>query len=60
MMKEQKDRILRVLVANRNDYVRECERRIAEEQGKITGADRMANIFLDILDAESQESEEVE
>lgn len=60
MMKEQKDRILRVLVANRNDYVRECERRIAEEQGKITGADRMANIFLDILDAESHGSEEVE
>jgi len=57
MTKEQKDRVLIALTTNRNDYVRECERRIAEEQGKITGADRMANIFLDILDAAPQESE---
>lgn len=60
MMKEQKDRIIKALVADRNDYVMECEIRIAEEQGKITGANRMISIFLDILDAESHGSEEVE
>lgn len=49
MTKEQKDKILKALVENRNNYARECERRIAAENGKITGADYMLQRFLDVL-----------
>lgn len=60
MTKEQKDKILKALAVNRNDYVRDCNERIAEEQGKIIGADYMLQRFLDILriEVEPQESEE--
>lgn len=60
MTKEQKDKILKALAEDRNDYARDCDRRIAEEQGKIRGADYMVQRFLDILETEveSQESEE--
>lgn len=59
MTKEQKDKILKALAEDRNDYVRDCDRRIAEEQGKIRGADYMIQRFLDILgtEIEPQESE---
>lgn len=52
MTKEQKDKILKVLAENRNDYARECNRRVAEEQGKIIGADYMLQRFLDVLKTE--------
>ena len=55
MTKEQKDKILKALAEERNDYVRDCDRRIAEEQGKIIGADYMIQRFLDILKTESEE-----
>lgn len=60
MTKEQKDRIRKELVVDRNDYVRDCNRRIAEENGKITGADYMLQRFFDALSigdrpAESEE-----
>ena len=60
MTKEQKDKIFKALVEDRNDYARDCDRRIAEEQGKIRGADYMLQRFLDILETEiePQESEE--
>ena len=60
MTKEQKDKILKALAEDRNYYARECERRIAEEQGKINGADYMIQRFLDVLktDVEPEESEE--
>ena len=56
---EQKEKILKTLAEDRNDFVRECEKRITAEQGKILGADYMIQRFLDILetDVESQESE---
>lgn len=59
MTKEQKDKILKLLVEDRNNYARDCERRIAQENGKITGADYMLQRFLDILntEVEPQESE---
>lgn len=59
MTKEQKDEILKTLAEDRNEYVRDCNRRIAEEFGKITGADYMLQRFLDILRTEvkSDESE---
>ena len=62
MTKEQKDKILKALAEDRNDYARDCTRRIAEENAKITGADYMLQRFLDILstEVESQESEEKE
>lgn len=61
MRKEQKDKVIKTLVGDRNDYARDCNRRIAEENGKITGADYMLQRFLDILntEVEPQESEEV-
>lgn len=53
MTKEQKDKILKALAEDRNDYAREIERRIAAEQGKITGADYMLQrLFLNILNTE--------
>ena len=60
MTKEQKDKILKALAEDRNDYARECEKRIVAEQGKIMGADYMVQRFLDILrtETEPQESEE--
>ena len=63
MTKEQKDKILKAIAEDRNDYARDCDRRIAEEQGKIVGADYMLHRFLDVLrtDVEPQaESEEKE
>lgn len=61
MTREQKDKILKALAEDRNDYARDCDRRIAEEQGKIRGADYMIQRFLDVLrtEVEPQESEEV-
>jgi hypothetical protein len=53
--KEQKDKILKTIAEDRNDYARDCNRRIAEEQGKIIGADYMLQRFLDILKTESEE-----
>ena len=60
MTKEQKDKILKALVEDRNYYARECERRIAEEQGKVMGADYMLQRLLDVFETEvePQESEE--
>lgn len=55
MTKEQKEKILKALAEDRNDYAREIERRIASEQGKIIGADYMLQRFLDVLNSESEE-----
>ena len=55
MTKEQKDKILKAIAEDRNDYARDCNRRIAEENGKITGADYMLQRFFDILKTESEE-----
>lgn len=52
MTKEQKDKIIKALADERNDYARDCTRRIAEENAKITGADYMIQRFLNILSAE--------
>lgn len=53
MTKEQKDKILKAIAEDRNDYARDCNRRIAEEQGKIVGADYMLQRFLDVLRTEA-------
>lgn len=59
MTKEQRDKLLKTLTEVRNDYARDCIRRIAEENGKITGADYMLQRFLDVFETEVelQESE---
>lgn len=59
MIKEQKDKILKLMVEDRNNYARECNKRIEKEFGKIAGADYMLQRFLDILgtEVEPQESE---
>ena len=56
MRKEEKDKIIKTLVENRNNYARDCGIRIEREYGKIAGADYMLQRFLDIL-SEPQESE---
>lgn len=60
MRKEQKDKILKLMAEDRNDYVRDCNERIAKEYGKIAGADYMFQKFLDVLitEVEPQENEE--
>ena len=55
MTREQKDKIVKVLAEDRNDYVMDCNRRIAEEQGKIIGADYMFQRFLDVLRTEVEQ-----
>ena len=57
MTKEQKDKILKELADERNYYARDCNRRIAEENGKIEGADYMLQRFLDILHTEVEPQE---
>ena len=57
MTKEQKDKILKALAEDRNCFARDCNRRIAVETGKITGADYMLQRFLDILNTEVESEE---
>lgn len=57
MTREQKDKIMKLLAEERNDYVTDCNRRIEKEQGKILGADYMLQRFLDILRIESEKNE---
>jgi hypothetical protein len=52
MTKEQKDKILKALAEERNDYARGCQKRVEKEWGKIEGADYMLHRFLDILNTE--------
>lgn len=49
MTKEQKDKILKALAEDRNNYARDCQERIEREYGKIEGADYMLQRFLDVL-----------
>ena len=60
MTKEQKNKILKAIAEDRNDYTRDCNRRIAEEQGKITGADYMLQRFIDVLRTEVEPQAESE
>ncbi len=57
---EQKNKILKAIAEERNYFSKECEKRIAEEQGKVMGADYMLQRFLDVLrtEVETQKSEE--
>lgn len=63
MTKEQKDKILKALAEDRNDYARECVDRITAEQGKIMGADYMMQRFFNVLNTEvesrAEESEDI-
>lgn len=52
MTKEQRDKILKVMAEERNDYVKYCNERITKENGKITGADYMLQRFFDVLRTE--------
>ena len=62
MTREQKDKILKALTEGINDYARGCNERIAEERGKIMGADYMLRRFFDVLntEVEPQKSEGAE
>ena len=57
MTKEQRDKILKAIAEDRNDYARDCDRRIAKENGKIEGADYMLQRFLDVLKTEVEPQE---
>lgn len=60
MTKEQKDKFFKLLAEERNSYVRDRNRRIAEENGKITGADYMLERFFDVLSMDGKEEKESE
>ena len=60
MTKEQRHKILRALAEDRNNYARECDRRIATENGRIDGADYMLQRFHDILETEVEPQERSE
>lgn len=49
MNKEQKDKLIKMLAEDKNDFIVGCNRRIAEEYGKIEGADYMLQIIMDAL-----------
>lgn len=57
MTQEQKDKILKALAEDRNNYARDCQERIEREYGKIEGADYMLQRFLDILNTEDEPQE---
>ena len=60
MTAEQKEKIFKAIAEDRNYYARECENRIAIEQGKVIGADYMLQRILDIFktEVEPQKSED--
>lgn len=63
MTKEQKEKMLDLLADSRKAYVIECERKIVEEKGKITGADYMFQHIAELvgrlkIEDKPQESEE--
>lgn len=58
MTKEEKDKIIKELVDERNNFARDCERRTAEENGKVIGADYMLQRFLDCFRKESEDRPE--
>lgn len=60
MTKEQRNKILGALAEERNDYARECQKRVEREHGKIEGADYMFQRFLDVLSAEVEADKEVD
>ena len=60
MTEGEKNKILKAIAEDRNNYARDCQERIEREYGKIEGADYMLQRFLDILrtEVEPQESED--
>lgn len=54
MTKTEKDKIIKKLAEDRNNYARDCDRRIAIESGRVSGADYMIQRFLDILKSEDE------
>ena len=52
MTQEQKDKILTLVTDVRDNYTKDCEKIIAEEQGKITGVYYMAQRMCDIIKSE--------
>ena len=62
MIKEEKEKILKAMVEERNYYVKGRERRLAEEQGKIAGADYMMQMLIGVLKSkeDNERSEETE
>jgi len=61
MTKEQAGNIIRAMSADKNVYVRDCNTRVAKEDGKIIGAEYMYQKLHDILATEvnSQESDDI-
>lgn len=57
MTKEQKDKIIKLLAEDRHAFTVGCNKRIAEECGKITGADYIFQSLLDILGGKVESEE---
>lgn len=58
MTNQEKDEILKELSDARNYYMRTCQRRIAEENGKVEGADYMMERFRELLVRDKDEEGE--
>ena len=61
MTREQRDKILKAIAEDRNNYVRDCNTRVSKEDGKIIGAEYMLQRFFDILrtEVDSKESDDI-
>lgn len=59
MTKELAGKIIRAAAADKNMYIRDCNTRVAKEDGKIIGAEYMYQKLHDILatEADSQEND---
>ena len=56
-MMRYEDKIFKLLAEDRNDFAVDCNRRIAEEFGKIKGADYMLQRLIDILRGKAESEE---
>lgn len=54
----KKEELLARLTIERNNFAKDCERRIAVEDGKIMGADYICQRLLEIINAEETEAKE--
>ncbi len=57
---EEKDKIIKTLTDNLNDFIKDCDKRVSKEYGNIMGADYMYRRLLDILYDEINIKEESE
>lgn len=55
MTREDKYNIHKAIIEEKNAYIKDCNIRVAKEDGKIIGAEYITQRFLDILRAENED-----